>query len=505
MTSSNQTAEKCLFLEIQDVSGKPLIKFTAIATSVIGLLSAIGSVFGNALVLYVIAKFSRLQTPSNILLCNLCITDFITGLIVVPTISIRRITEAYGNGICAIRLICAYFAYLTVIVSIVTVCIISIDRYFAIMRPFQYQRTITVSRYIITICILWLILCSYSGLPFLRILSGKLYFEIAFIVMTLTILVFFICYARISMVARSHRRKLQHSIASSRQEAISSSPPSQSTCNMSTAVSRFGKQGIKNNGLCTVKLSSVTESNSGQFNVHESQQECQEHRMKKSSLIPEVLHYNKVFPAADSFGNTESSAGKTRTNFIHNKSIDSTPNKKDVRASLNEREISQNSRNSWREKVDATSRGNDSKKRDRSAISNPEGIKELQNPDIESKHKDYTSKRSQVTITRKAQHTINRGEHKRANTIAILIFVAVLCYGPLAIIYVLRAIRGDTFEIVYIADPWADLILYVNSTINPIIYCLRARELRDAIKRVLPKSLLNFFRAVTRCRRSDVP
>ena len=152
MTMNNtSTAEFCLFSVIKDSPHTFGIQFTAIATSVIGILSSFGSILGNALVLFVLMKHARLQIPSNLLLGNLCITDFITGLIVVPTISARRITEAYGKGICILRVTCAYFSYLTIMVSVFTVGVISIDRYYAIMKPFHYQRIINNKQYIIII------------------------------------------------------------------------------------------------------------------------------------------------------------------------------------------------------------------------------------------------------------------------------------------------------------------------------------------------------------------
>ena len=448
----NETYKTCLFLEIHDVSGKPLIKFTAIGTSVIGLLSSIGSVFGNALVLYVIATRSRLQTPSNVLLGNLCISDFITGLIVVPTIAIRRLTEAYGKGVCAIRLICAYFAYLTAIVSVVSVCMISIDRCFAIMRPFVYQRTVTVSRYIFVVLIMWIILCTYSGLPFLLVLSGNLYFEIVFIVMILTIVIFLVCYAKISIVARSHRRKLRPSASNLKQEGFPTRNPEV---------------------VYNVSLFKASDPNTGNIQSPEQHLPATANpKVLRSSL--ETIEDNSV-NGIQPYLAVKSDAG-----------------------SLNDGINNQSAKNLSSQTNFANCKSSNSKILPDSINSSPEDVRTLQFPAVEPRRTDHASTRHEgVTLTNPKRYNISVVEQKRTNTVAILVLATVLCYGPLAIIYVLRGILGDTFEIVYIADPWADLILYVNSTINPIIYCLRGKELRDAVKRVLPQCLLDFFHCVT--------
>lgn len=329
----NASSQICLFSTIKDSSHGFGIQFTAIATTVIGSLSCFGSTLGNALILYVLFKCHRLQIPSNILLSNLCMTDFITGVIVVPTISVRRITEAYGKGVCFIRVVGAYFSYLTIMVSIFTIGIISVDRYYAIMKPFIYQRTVSNKRHVMVIVLIWLVMGVYSSLPVLNILSGTNFFRIACTLMTLAIITFAVCYARISNVVVAHRRKV------------------------------FPK----------------------------------EHKGPRKSTIARKLS----------------------------------------------------------------------------------AIKRI------SRHIAGTPYSDQIRLQIR--------EYKRTSTIALVVFFAILCYGPLGVVFVLRGVMGDTFELVYLVDPWADLMIYLNSVINPVLYCLRARDIRLAVFRVLPANLARLF------------
>ena len=328
---NSTTLEVCLFSTMKDSPHGLGIQFTAIATTVIGLASSVGSILGNSLVLFALIKYTRLQFPSNILLGNLCVTDFMTGFIVVPTISVRRITEAYGKGICIVRVICAYFSYITVMVSIATVGMISIDRYYAIMRPFRYQRTANNRRYIFVTIVTWLVLGAYSSLPILNILSGSVFFRIACALMTTAIIVFAICYARISKVVKSHRRRVCPKVKQ-------------------TKTKTYLSQG----SVCTSRFS---------------------HRI-----------LSKQFP-----------------------------------------------------------------------------------PQFQIR------------------------EHQKTNTVALVVCFAILCYGPLVIVFVLRGIMGDTFELVYLVDPWADLIMYLNSLINPLLYCLRAQDIRQAVKNIVPLKVRKLF------------
>ena len=78
------------------------------------------------------------------------------------------------------------------------------------------------------------------------------------------------------------------------------------------------------------------------------------------------------------------------------------------------------------------------------------------------------------------RRTKQRKHHKMAKTYAITIGVLLLCYIPKIIILFIRMIK-DTAEMRYIADAWADMFVFMNSSFNPIIYCYRLTEIREAM------------------------
>jgi len=65
----------------------------------------------------------------------------------------------------------------------------------------------------------------------------------------------------------------------------------------------------------------------------------------------------------------------------------------------------------------------------------------------------------------------------------------VICYLPYVIAVALTPQRGMPLSI-YIARSFTLDIIYLNSSLNPLLYCWRIREVRQAVK----ETLRNFFR-----------
>jgi hypothetical protein len=79
----------------------------------------------------------------------------------------------------------------------------------------------------------------------------------------------------------------------------------------------------------------------------------------------------------------------------------------------------------------------------------------------------------------------NMRERKLAKTMAFIFGSLLLCYTPGMIILFIRSKTGDTSDIMYVYYPWAENLIFLNSALNPLIYCWRNREIRRAVFNVL--------------------
>uniref|UniRef100_A0A0K0F690 G_PROTEIN_RECEP_F1_2 domain-containing protein n=1 Tax=Strongyloides venezuelensis TaxID=75913 RepID=A0A0K0F690_STRVS len=110
------------------------------------------TIFGNLLVLCFKARVGR--TNTTLLVWNLGLTDFLVGIIVLPLGAIHFITQEWKLG----RILCRLWVGADVTFctcSVVTICVISVDRYLAVTRPLKYKTVVTKKKVICVMIIIW--------------------------------------------------------------------------------------------------------------------------------------------------------------------------------------------------------------------------------------------------------------------------------------------------------------------------------------------------------------
>lgn len=110
----------------------------------------------NAAVIAAICTNKKLHLPANYLICSLAVTDFLVALLVMP-ISILYITMdtwALGQVVCELWLSVDMTCCTS---SILHLCVIALDRYWAITKAIEYARKRSARRAATMVGIVWVI------------------------------------------------------------------------------------------------------------------------------------------------------------------------------------------------------------------------------------------------------------------------------------------------------------------------------------------------------------
>ncbi|KAK0152612.1 5-hydroxytryptamine receptor 1A-alpha [Merluccius polli] len=137
-----------------------------VATSLLLAALVLCSAFGNACVVAAIALERSLQNVANYLIGSLAVTDLMVSVLVLPMAALYQVLNKWTLG----QTICDIFISLDVLCctsSILHLCAIALDRYWAITDPIDYVNKRTPRRAAVLISVTWLIGFSISIPPML--------------------------------------------------------------------------------------------------------------------------------------------------------------------------------------------------------------------------------------------------------------------------------------------------------------------------------------------------
>uniref|UniRef100_A0A3P9Q5I3 G-protein coupled receptors family 1 profile domain-containing protein n=1 Tax=Poecilia reticulata TaxID=8081 RepID=A0A3P9Q5I3_POERE len=119
----------------------------------LALLSLV-TVCGNLLVIISVFYFKQLHTPTNTLILSLAVADLLVGMVIFPLSLFFPLSSCMYNVslFCKIR---DSFDTLLSICSIMHLCCISVDRYYAVCRPLTYRSKINGHVVVVMISVSW--------------------------------------------------------------------------------------------------------------------------------------------------------------------------------------------------------------------------------------------------------------------------------------------------------------------------------------------------------------
>ncbi|KAK0058934.1 orexin receptor type 1, partial [Biomphalaria pfeifferi] len=111
-------------------------------------------VVGNILVCFVVLRSKHMQTVTNLFIVNLAFADAVVLVVCSPPSVLQSVTETWFMGDIMCKMV--IFLQTTVVsVSVLTLCAIAVERYFAICRPLKSR--ITLRKVTVTVLIIWVI------------------------------------------------------------------------------------------------------------------------------------------------------------------------------------------------------------------------------------------------------------------------------------------------------------------------------------------------------------
>ncbi|XP_010881101.1 5-hydroxytryptamine receptor 1E [Esox lucius] len=128
---------------------------TVVLAVLLGLLTLLTALVNGA-VITAICTTRKLHLPANYLICSLALTDFLVALLVMPVSILYIVTETWSLG----QVVCE--AWLSVDMtfctcSILHLCVIALDRYWAITKAIEYARKRSGRRAAVMVGVVWII------------------------------------------------------------------------------------------------------------------------------------------------------------------------------------------------------------------------------------------------------------------------------------------------------------------------------------------------------------
>ncbi|XP_070984361.1 5-hydroxytryptamine receptor 1D-like [Oncorhynchus clarkii lewisi] len=132
--------------------------------SAILAIVTLATVLSNAFVITTIFLTRKLHTPANFLIGSLAVTDLLVSILVMPISILYTVSKTWALGqiVCDIWL-SSDITFCTA--SILHLCVIALDRYWAITDALEYSKRRTMRRAGLMITVVWVISISISMPP----------------------------------------------------------------------------------------------------------------------------------------------------------------------------------------------------------------------------------------------------------------------------------------------------------------------------------------------------
>ena len=187
--------------------------------SVVNIFLSITAFLGNTLILVALYKESSLHPPSKLLFRNLVTTDLCVGVIAEPSavmVWMSMLNERFH--VCRYAFDALHLTGFTLTgVSLLTLSIISVDRFLALLLGLRYRQVVTLKRTYVTVFIFWIVCILVSTMYFWNF---PLLLWCVKIVIPLCLVTSFYCYTEIFLRLRHHENQVQWNVQEQQSQTI---------------------------------------------------------------------------------------------------------------------------------------------------------------------------------------------------------------------------------------------------------------------------------------------
>ena len=197
MTNKSKTN----FLNFSDIENENSgLEIVVIINCALNAPLMIVAIIGNMLVLASILRAYSFFSPSITLLCSLAMSDLLVGLVLQPLYIANALT---GNSPLKQAFNTTVFAVCGV--SLLTMAVISVDRFLALHYHMRYPNLMTRHRAICTTATLWIMVFLLSFLNFWTI---NAYYLASAASILICLLVSTVCYIKIYCIVKQHQLQI---------------------------------------------------------------------------------------------------------------------------------------------------------------------------------------------------------------------------------------------------------------------------------------------------------
>ena len=183
---------------------------------ILGWLLTVFIIIGNGLVIYLITTRRKLRTKTNWFVLSLAVAEFAFAPTYFPRRSVCWIyDEACANNVIIILYCISIFF---VFASVMNLCVLTLDRYLAIVKPMRYITFMTMKRVVLLISAAWSVAFVGALIPYLAlffatsaknrrdIMLYQLWMFLSSLIVCVCVFLLFAT-ARMFVVARKHARR----------------------------------------------------------------------------------------------------------------------------------------------------------------------------------------------------------------------------------------------------------------------------------------------------------